>query len=164
MKTIKLKSIFIISLFALILFTGACKVSVDVNKPDDQSPPRSASYWVGNTNVTVSKPFDGIFNNNGTINNLVQLVGKDGSEIDFSFIGTSPATYQLKGYPDAVYTSPTGAKYNATSGTLVITSYKVDGNSNTLSGTFSFIAKSITNDQNTVTITNGIITNCSDEL
>lgn len=149
-----------------MIFIGACKVSVNSDDSPDPAPAveRSASYKVGATAVTVSKPYDGIFDNNGVVTNAVTLAGSDGSQITFSFQGTSAATYQLKGYPDAVYTNAAGAKFNATSGTLVITSYKVSGASYRFSGTFSFVGKAITNDQTQIAISNGVITNCSNDL
>jgi hypothetical protein len=123
-----------------------------------------ASYKVGGTDVAVTAPYDGVFINNGVVNNAVSLVGKDGSEITFSFIGDTPASYQLNGYPDAVYRSSAGVQYNVVSGILTITSYKVKGATNTFSGAFSFVARAITNDQSTIAITNGVITNCSNEF
>ena len=132
--------------------------------PQPESPARSAKYNAGAGDVSVAKPYDGIFDDNGVINNNVQLQGKDGSEVTLIFEGSSAATYQLKKYSDAVYKSPSGTQYNAVSGTLVISSYKVDGVTHMFSGTFSFVATSITNSQSSITITGGVITNCSNDF
>ncbi len=119
---------------------------------------------VGSTAVTVTSSYDGIFVNNSITANSVILIGKDGSQITFQFDGTTAGFYPLTAYPDAVYKSPSSKLYNSVSGSLNITSYKVDGATNTFSATFSFVAASVTNPLDTIVINNGVITNCSNSL
>lgn len=153
-------TVFVISLTAL--FTSCSGGDEADNTP--QTTERSASYTVNGTATTVEKPYDGIFVNNGEVNNTVSLTAKDGSKIKFIFIGKTTATYQLVAYPDAVYTNSAGQNYNAVRGQLNVTNYKIVDGIYTFSGNFNFVAKNITNANDSVVVTNGIITNCSNKF
>lgn len=155
--------VFVILILSLTAFFTSCSGG-DEAESTPQNTERSATYTVNGTQTTVEKPYNGIFNNNGEINNTVTLTAKDGSKIKFIFIGKTTATYQLVAYPDAVYTNPTGQNYNAVRGQLNVTNYKIVDGIYTFSGNFNFVAKNITNANDSVVVTTGIITNCSNRL
>lgn len=161
MKTI-IKSAVLLVCSSAIIFLNACSASED-EPAKNTSSERSATFKVNGVKKSVAKPYTGIFNNNGVINNSVSLAVGDKSKITFSFKGKSPASYPLKAYPDAVYTDSAGQNYNAYKGTLVVSEYTVD-DYYTFSGTFNFVAISINNPNDSVVITEGVITNCSNKF
>lgn len=161
MKTIFKSTLLLVSA-ATVLFIHACTQTED-EPTSTPSTTRSATFMVNGVKKSVAKPYNGIFNNNGVISNSVSLTAGDKSKITFSFKGKSPATYPLKEYPDAVYTDSSGQNYNAYKGTLVVSEYKVD-DYYTFSGTFNFVAISINNPNDSVVITEGVITNCSNKF
>lgn len=161
MKTIFKPAVLLVCATA-IFFLNACSQSED-EPTKDTSDDRSATFKVNGVKKSVTKPYNGIFNNNGVINNSVSLTAGDKSKITFSFKGKTPAAYPLKEYPDAVYTDSAGQNYNAYIGTLNVTEYTVN-DYYTFSGTFNFVAKSISNPNDSVVITEGVITNCSNKF
>jgi len=147
-------------LFASLILLSAC-----AKKEDDETPSqRSASFKIGSTVFTVEKPYIGIFNNNGTIYNTMTLTAADGSEVELKFTGSTPATYPLQSFSDALYTTSTGKQYNATSGSLTTSSYEIDGAVYKATGTFHFHAKAIAAPIDSLEITEGVFTNASNEL
>lgn len=143
-----------------ILIT-ACSKSEDETT---NSTKRTASFNIGTNSYTVSKPYLGIFNDNGTIKNTMTLNATDGSKVEFYFVGSSPATYPLMSYSNGYYVNAAGKQYNSTSGQLIVSDYTIDGATYKASGTFSFKAKAIVAPIDSIEITVGVFTNASNEL
>jgi len=156
-----MKKLSLLALTGCLLFS-ACQKSDDDDSTTTGS--RSASFKIGTTTYSVNKPYIGIFNNNGTVFNNMSLEATDSSEVELKFEGSSPSTYPLQSFSDALYTTAAGKQYNAISGTLVTTSYTVDGATYKSSGTFHFTAVAITAPMDTIEITDGIFTNASNEF
>lgn len=156
----KIKFLTLLSLFAAssILMT-ACK------KEDDETTiARAASFSIGNATYTVSKPYLGVFNDNGTLKNTMTLTATDGSKVEFYFEGSSPATYPLQSFSNGYYINAAGRQYNSTSGELIITDFTIDGAIYKATGTFQFKAKAIVAPIDSLEITLGVFTNASNEL
>lgn len=152
-------------LAGIILFS-ACKKKDDSPEPEEEQPTtatKSASFKIGGTAYTSTNPSLGIFINNNVVNNTLSLTGNDGSKIQFSFQGTSPATYQLQSFSNGYYKDAAGKQYNSVRGQLIITSYSSSSSTveKKASGTFSFWAKAIVSPYDSLQITDGIITNAS---
>ena len=146
---------------SMLLVLASCSKKND----DDSSPAqRSASYKVNGSNFTVTKPYLGIFNNNGTIYNTLTLTATDGSEVELKFTGNTPSTYTLQSFSDALFTTAAGKQYNATSGSMTTSSYVIDNAVYKSTGTFHFKAKAIIAPLDSVEITDGIFTNASNEF
>jgi hypothetical protein len=157
-----MKKLSMMAMMGCLLFT-ACKKSDD-DSESTTTGSRSASFKIGAQSYQVNKPYIGIFNNSGTINNDMSLEATDSSEVEMNFTGDSPSTYPLQSFSDAVYYTPSGKQYNSISGTLVTTSYTVDGATYKASGTFHFTAVAISAPNDTIEITDGVFTNASNEF
>ncbi len=145
-----------------ITFCSSCVYHDNGSTPENQD--RSAIFKVDGSAKTVEKPYNSIFDNNDTIINTATLSANDGSKIKLVFEGMSLKPRPLNGFPDAVYTDPQGKNYNAVRGELNVNRYSIARSIYSFSGTFNFVAKSLTNPSDSVVITEGIITNCSNEL
>lgn len=152
----------VVLLASISLLAVSCKKSDDTKV--EESTAREASFKIGANTFTVSKPYIGIFDDNGTIKNTMKLTATDGSMVEFYFVGSSPATYQLQSYSDAYYKNAAGKQYNSTSGELVISSYSIDGATYKASGTFHFKAKAIVSPIDSLEITGGVFTNASNGI
>lgn len=144
----------------IIVFLVSCKNNDD---DSDNNGTRSASFKISGTTYTVTKPYIGIFNDNGTIENTMTLTATDGSMIEFNFTGSSPATYTLQSFSDAYYKNAAGKQYNSKSGELLVTSYNID-EFYVATGTFHFWAKAIAAPIDSLEITDGVFTNASNEF
>lgn len=154
-----------ILLASIIIAFAACKKSDDKSSTPSTSTSttRSASFKIGNNSYTVTKPYLGIFVDNGIVKNTLTLTATDGSAITFQFSGSSPATYTLQSYSDAYYTNAAGKQYNSSSGQLITTAYTTDNNTYKTTGTFHFKAKTFVSPIDSIEITAGVITNASNE-
>jgi hypothetical protein len=152
----------ILLLAAIPVLITSCKKSDD--EPQTNSSTRSASFVIGANSYSVSKPYIGIFNDNGTIKNTMTLTATDGSKIEFYFVGNTPATYPLMSFSDAYYINAAGKQYNSTSGQLIVSEYKIEGSIYKASGTFQFNATAIVAPIDSIVITSGVFTNASNEL
>jgi hypothetical protein len=159
---IKLKN-FLVALVVLGLTVSSCKKS-DEEEEDEPSTTREASFKVGSTAFTVTKPTLSIFNDNGVIKNTMKLVPADGSKVEFYYVGSAPATYPLMSFSNGYYKNASGKQYNSISGSLVVSDYKIDGAIYKASGTFSFKAVAIAAPFDTLDINTGVFTNASNEL
>jgi hypothetical protein len=152
---------------ALLVFSGivllsSCKKSEEEDKTET-STTREASFKIGAASFSVTKPYLGIFNDNGTIKNTMKLTATDGSKVEFYFIGSSPNTYPLMSYSNGYYVNAAGKQFNSTSGQLIVSSYTIDGTTYKASGTFQFKAKAISAPIDSLEITSGVFTNASNE-
>ncbi|RYE27203.1 MAG: hypothetical protein EOP45_01985 [Sphingobacteriaceae bacterium] len=148
----------------MLLSVSSCKVSTNSEDPTPAAGSESASYKLGTLNVTVTDPYNGTSSHNGVISNQVSLPAKDGSQVKINFAGSAPGTYQLKSYSNAYYKSASAVQYNSVRGELKVTSYTSQGIDRTFSGTFNFVAKSVTNPKDSVVITGGVISNCTNDF
>ena len=152
----------------MLLLATTTLVFNSCSKSDDDEDPatstRSASFKIGSNSYSVTKPYIGIFNDNGTIKNTMTLTATDGSKVEFYFVGSSPATYQVSSFSDAYYVNAAGKQYNSTSGQLIVSDYTIDGSTYKATGTFQFKAKAIVAPIDSLEITVGVFTNASNEL
>lgn len=148
--------------FSSLIILGSCKKSED-EETTETSTTREASFKIGTSSYTVTKPYIGIFNDNGTIKNTMKLTATDGSKVEFYFVGSSPSTYPLMSYSNGYYVNASGKQFNSTSGELVVSSYTIDGSTYKASGTFHFKAKAISAPFDSLEITSGVFTNASNE-
>lgn len=153
----------VLLLASATLVMSSCKKDDDT-KTDETSTAREASFKIGANSFSVTKPYIGVFNDNGTIKNTMTLTATDGSKVEFYFVGSAPATYQLMSFSNGYYKNASGKQYNSTSGELIVTSYTVDGSTYKATGTFHFKAKTFTSPIDSLEITGGVFTNASNEL
>lgn len=152
-------------LAGIILFS-ACKKKDDSPEPEEEQPTtttKSASFKINGTAYSVTSPYLGIFDDNGTIKNTLTLTATDGSKVEFHFTGSSPATYQLQSFSNGYYKNAAGKQYNSMRGQLVVSSYTSSSSTveKKMSGSFSFWAKAIVSPYDSLQITDGTITNAS---
>lgn len=147
-------------ILTILILAGGCKKKED----DEETTTRSGSFIAGGTAMAVAKPYLGIFNDNGTIENTLTMTAATGAELEFNFEGSTPQVYPLQSFSDANYTDITGKQYNSFTGQLVVSSYTIDGAVYKASGTFSFSAKNIASPFDTIQITGGLFTNASNEF
>jgi len=147
------------------LLASCVQFGDDTTGPEELGT-RTASFKVDGKLYTKDKPYMAIYDDNGEISNWIIIESSDGSELQLKWEGTSPGTYQLKGFSTGSWDSPDGEHYNPISGELVITSYRADPDnvSYVASGTFRFVGESIENSAHKIQVTDGVLTNAANRL
>ncbi|MEI7597443.1 MAG: hypothetical protein WCK02_16970 [Bacteroidota bacterium] len=161
----KTKIIILTFISSILVVTASCKKDDSAtNDTANKTTVRSASWKIGSSSFSDSKPYIGIFTSNGNVSNTMTLTAADGSIIEFNFDGTSNATFQLDSYSDAYYKNAAGKQFNSTSGELIVTSYTTTDNTRKATGTFHFKALATQAPYDSLEITTGVFTNASNEF
>ena len=151
MKTNTLNAIL---LAGLLIFSSCSKSEDDGDETFDYG---KASFMLNGNKIEDTKPYIGIFVDNGTNDNRLTITGADSSKTEVEWKSNGPITKTLDSFYDANYETAAGKSYYATSGELVITDYHTFDGIVYATGTFHFTAMASAG-IDSVVITSGVIT------
>lgn len=160
MKT-KTNTIYAVLCAGLMLLASCAKTEDDpANTTFDYG---TASFMLNGVKVEDTKPYIGIFVDNGTNDNYLTITGADGSETEIEWKSNTTITKSLDSYSDAHYKDGAGKSYYATSGELIITDYHTTDGIVYATGTFHFNATASSGSDSLV-ITSGVIMKATSHL